>query len=659
MRPTIKVKLGLIVTMMLVAITALGLYAVWFGQQAIQSAVGQETINSSLKAGLHFRQQVQFFLDYTEQFTLNPFVQAALFEANLNPATENAADDMATAAPPHLHETGDPSSRGSEDGNLSNYLKRRFLDFWNLKKGYQVYDAVVIADAQGRVVARMEKIDVNNSHLQSVCQEIRSKSFHLGTIFRGEDRNRLLLPVAFAVKGDDGQYLGCIVSFLSLGNIIRETVVQLSGYQTTEVRVVDPVQQTLVYATRAHIPLTDVSVAPFFVKLTEKGRFFTMEEGHRKKLFGYYGKTDQTESNPLDFYFVMSYDASEILQPFYKLRTAIVTGTLVLSVFFLVFILLLARSITGPLNQLEHSMKVVGEGNLDHRIDLASNDEIGLLAGIFDDTVAKLKQTMTSRDSLKEEIALRKQYEKQLREKNEELNRSNTELQQFAYVASHDLQEPLRMVASYTQLLQQKYGDKLDDKARKYIHYAADGALRMQRLIHDLLDYSRVSTKGVEFKPEDAHNILGRAIVNLEMMITERNAMVTNGELPMINVDASQIVQVFQNLMSNGIKFCTLEIPLIHVSAIQSNGSWCFSIKDNGIGIEKAYAEKIFIIFQRLHTREEYPGTGIGLALCKRIIERHGGEIWFESEPNEGTTFHFTLPGVEHSLTKATTTESE
>ena len=242
------------------------------------------------------------------------------------------------------------------------------------------------------------------------------------------------------------------------------------------------------------------------------------------------------------------------------------------------------------------------------------------------------------------DITERKASEAQLQKTMTELERSNKELEQFAYIASHDLQEPLRMVSSYTQLLARRFEGQLDEKTRKYVHYAVDGASRMQSLINDLLAYSRVGRRGKPLEPADSHAILGEALRNLAARIEETHAVITNGDLPTVRTDASQLVLVFQNLISNAIKFRREGIPVIHVSALDKGGEWLFAVKDNGIGIEARHADRVFVIFQRLHTREEYPGTGIGLSVCKRVVERHGGKIWFESEPGNGTTFFFTIP---------------
>jgi PAS domain S-box-containing protein len=242
------------------------------------------------------------------------------------------------------------------------------------------------------------------------------------------------------------------------------------------------------------------------------------------------------------------------------------------------------------------------------------------------------------------DITERKQAEEQIKRSLADLERSNKELEQFAYIASHDLQEPLRMVSSYTQLLAQRYEGQLDDKARKYIHYAVDGAIRMQSLINDLLVYSRAGIRVKPLEPTDAHAVLGEAIRNLAATIAENQAIITNDDLPTVRADDSQLAQVFQNLLANAIKFHGQDLPRVHVSVQDQGREWVFAVKDNGIGIEPQHAERVFVIFQRLHTKEEYPGTGIGLAVCRRIVERHGGKIWYESAPGKGTTFFFTVP---------------
>lgn len=225
-----------------------------------------------------------------------------------------------------------------------------------------------------------------------------------------------------------------------------------------------------------------------------------------------------------------------------------------------------------------------------------------------------------------------------------ELQRSNAELEEFAYVASHDLQEPLRAVAGMVQLLQQRYQGKLDERADEYIGHTVEASTRMQNLINDLLKYSRVEQFGKPLAETDLERCLKNALANLQVSMQESNAQITHTPLPIVKADAAQLTQVLQNLIGNAIKFRGAGPLHIHIGAKKIKHNWQFEVSDNGIGIEPQYFERIFRVFQRLHTRREYPGTGIGLSLCKKIIERHGGQIWLESQPGAGSTFYFTLP---------------
>ena len=238
--------------------------------------------------------------------------------------------------------------------------------------------------------------------------------------------------------------------------------------------------------------------------------------------------------------------------------------------------------------------------------------------------------------------------EKDLREENrrtqEELARSNRDLEQFAYVASHDLQEPLRMVATYTQLLAERYEGKLDESADKYIHYAVDGALRMQTLVQDLLAFSRVGRKQEAPQETDCNLVVQSVMANLQSIIQETGARINYHALPVLVAARSELVQLFQNLIGNAIKFRRAEAPEVRISARKTKKEWLFSVEDNGIGIAPQNVEDVFVIFKRLHTREEYAGSGIGLAICKKIVEHNQGRIWVESQPGQGSIFRFTWP---------------
>jgi signal transduction histidine kinase len=262
---------------------------------------------------------------------------------------------------------------------------------------------------------------------------------------------------------------------------------------------------------------------------------------------------------------------------------------------------------------------------------------------VLKDGLARLPEVIRRALREKTERTLRRQVEKDLAGKVDELARSNADLEQFAYVASHDLQEPLRMVTAYTQLLAERYRGKLDENADKFIGYAIEGAQRMQVLIQDLLAFSRVGRKEASESVE-CNAVMREVLQTLAAAIQENGAVVTHGELPAVWADRTQVVQVFQNLIGNAIKFRGKEPPVVSVQAEKAGQHWQFSVRDNGIGIAPEYAENIFVVFQRLHARTEYPGNGIGLAICKKIVERDGGKIWVESGAGSGSTFKFTLP---------------
>jgi len=318
----------------------------------------------------------------------------------------------------------------------------------------------------------------------------------------------------------------------------------------------------------------------------------------------------------------------------------------------------LQRVVSLPiLNLAGIARRISNEHDYSQRAVKETGDEIGALVDGFNEMLSQIEArdgALTQAQGelekrvrdLQREVAERQRAEKGLAEKAVELERSNAELQQFAYVASHDLQEPLRMVSIYTQLLAKRYGPKLDGSALEFIDFAVAGVKRMRLLIRDLLEYSRVGTRGQFLTMTDCNAVLDLTLNNLDAVIEESHARITRGPLPAIMADDVQLGQLFQNLISNAIKYRDSKPPEIHVGCKQEESHWLFWVRDNGIGIDPQYGERIFIIFQRLHGKGEYPGSGIGLAICKKIVERHGGKIWVESEPGKGSTFYFTLPAT-------------
>ncbi|MDM8549060.1 GAF domain-containing protein [Desulfobacterales bacterium HSG2] len=313
-----------------------------------------------------------------------------------------------------------------------------------------------------------------------------------------------------------------------------------------------------------------------------------------------------------------------------------------------------------PLKRGSSVIGIISLGNKDPGYDLKDQQAVESLATAFvealdrkraeealrerEDQLKKQTADLTNaNEQMEQEIIRRMRTESDLYERTKELERSNRDLQQFAYVASHDLQEPLRSVSSYVQLLARRYRGRLDSDADEFIAFAVEGAKRMQELILDLLAYSRVGTHGEKLEPTDSATALTRALTNLQTAIEESGAAVTHESMPIVMADKSQLIQLFQNLIGNAVKFCG-DNPEVHVAAERKRGEWIFSVRDNGIGIGSEYAERIFVIFQRLHTMDKYSGTGIGLAICKKIVDRHGGRLWVKSREGAGSTFYFTIP---------------
>jgi signal transduction histidine kinase len=294
----------------------------------------------------------------------------------------------------------------------------------------------------------------------------------------------------------------------------------------------------------------------------------------------------------------------------------------------------LRRWVTEPLLRLGDDANAVTKGELSHVISPTGPPEISRLA----------VDVEAMRDRIVDELGQLAEKQEDLDERNRDLVRSNVELEQFAYVASHDLQEPLRKVTSFVQLLQQRYGGELDDRADQYIEFAVDGAKRMQTLVNDLLTFSRVGRTTERFLPVELAACAQLAVSSLSSPILESGARIAVGDLPVVMGDASLLASLFQNLIGNSVKFRGPDAPDVHLAAVRQEADWLVTVADNGIGIEPRFSDRIFVIFQRLHGRESYEGTGIGLALCKKIVEFHGGVIWIDTEYQGGTKVCFTLP---------------
>jgi signal transduction histidine kinase len=345
-----------------------------------------------------------------------------------------------------------------------------------------------------------------------------------------------------------------------------------------------------------------------------------------KQVFGVYHYIEDA-----NFGLTVKMDQSEALSSLEALSRGLVLVIILISIAIVLIAVVIARHFIDPISRLTYAADQFSRGQLSSRVSIESTDEIGTLGQTFNIMAASLQ---TANDELETRVEAR----------TADLRRSNQDLEQFAYVASHDLQEPLRMVSSYTQLLSRRYTGKLDDDADEFIGYAVDGAKRMQTLINDLLTYSRSGRQEEVLEDIATGDIVEQAVANLGSRIEDAHATINVDNLPTVVADQQQLISIFQNLISNAIKYRSpAKNPVVDISAERTSGVWRFTIKDNGIGIDPAFSDRIFTIFQRLHGRDEYQGTGIGLAVVKKIVERSGGRIWVQSVPDEGSSLIFTL----------------
>ncbi len=646
MNINIRTKLTAGFVAFVVLMTILAFYSVKVSQKSLQESVGKSSVFLADEMLRRIDRDIYTLLEKIQIYAHSLLVQETVSESNQE---FEKLDDIKN----YIDQRDGEWVSSPEDevttfmseliaNKLSHNLRKEFIDFYEKEYGYRVFLEAFVTNKFGANVSQTGKTSDYRQDDEEWWQAAREEGFYVSNVQYDESANAHVISIGVRIEDEKGDFMGAIKGVVSSYEIMKVAVLSTKKYQTTEIKLITE-GGGLIYATDASKFLEDVSKKSFFNKITAESGFFTAQEGGKEKLFSYTHSRGYRDFKGLSWILVVGYNTAEVLGPAFRLRNNIAIASGVLIIIGIIASFFISRSISNPLRNLTESVRIIGKGDLDHKVKVKSKDEIGELGAAFNRMTENLQQITASRDELNKEITERKKVEQKLKKTMADLARSNKELEQFAYVASHDLQEPLRMISSYTQLLEKRYSDKLDQDAREFINYAVDGANRMQKMINDLLQYSRVTTRGKEFELVEVSSALGQARANLNILIEENQAMVTNDELPQVKVDKSQLVLLFQNLIHNAIKFRGEETPHVHISAEEKENEWVFSVADNGRGIEPEYRDKIFTIFKYLHGKKEYTGTGIGLALCKRIVNRHGGEIWVESEPGEGSTFYFTL----------------
>ncbi len=507
------------------------------------------------------------------------------------------------------------------------------------KQAVETFSEVAIISDDGLVLgsSNLDNIDANYKEKRFFKERNKPGGViagERGVSFEVDSENRLFVVLSKPFKVEGSEVLGLIVIF-SEGGSLTATVDHGNDMKSlTTVLVKEEGENGMGILTPPEVVEEAGTVGSAEVLLpmvqAAKGK-----EGFEPNAIDYRGVPvlAVTRYIPnLRLGFVAKLDRAEAFLGLRRIRNiwflVLLLGLAALEVAFLI----IQRSMLKPIQRLAETATKISEGDLSQRVTVDRSDEIGELARDFNQMTQRLVDANAG-------------LELKVKERTEDLERSNADLAQFAYIASHDLREPLRMVTCYVQMLEMRYKDQLDEDAQKFIGFAVDGSNRMRELIDDVLEFSRVGTRVRELVEVDTVEVLSAVKMNLKIAIEEANAEVRCGELPHVAGDSVQLIQLCQNLIANAIKFRGERTPRVEVKAeLQEDGRWRFSVSDNGIGIEENYRERIFQIFQRLHGRDEYEGTGIGLAVCKKIVERHNGKIEVESVLGEGSTFIFDLP---------------
>ncbi len=505
--------------------------------------------------------------------------------------------------------------------------------------------AIWVTDPSGKVVTATDDHYLGRDYSSDADYQRGRRERHLGT--PSFENGNLIAQLAAPALSEDGKFLGVVMVLLDLQHL-EDLRADRTGLGETGDVIVARVEgdrlQRLIPLQSEALAGIGIAEAPALVAAINGSRGRGLSTHRGNQVLAAWRPFPYQSSDFQKWGMIVKIDATEAYAPIASLRRVqwILEGLLV--VLGIGIAQLVARRFCAPIQVMAAVAKQLAQGNFQARIDLQSTDEVGQLAESLNRMADELSQSHAQLEArILERTNELEQNNRHLANATAALERSNQDLQQFAYVASHDLQEPLRAVSGYCQLLQSRLSENADEDVRVFLTHATDGAKRMKALIDSLLDFARVETRGNTMELIDSRACVEEALANLSSTIEASGTQVNVAELPSLIADRGQLVRLFQNLIGNAIKFCDHRPPQVDVTAVEQEDRWLFSVQDNGIGIETRYADRIFIIFQRLHTRTEYPGTGLGLAIAKRIVERHGGTIWMESRLGEGSTFRFTI----------------
>jgi len=641
---------------LLLALLFVGIYfyALSVSKAALLDAAGRNTIRIARKISKRMNQNLAHRIEEMkllgEGDTIIQAVTASSERVAMHP-------DLLRLAALEGHGKADEDGVSSElaakslVGEFSQRLNRLFIRFFEVEYGQRSFQGVAVYNRYGFMVG--EAGDTRSGHHEDHEEwwtEVVKEGTHVCMASAAERGNGShSIAVAVKLADPEGRFVGVLKAIVPIMTIIRPAEIIIQEYRTTTLRLMHADGQ-LLYASTAFPLGKSLAGEPFFRRLQgEKGYFLSRSPAGRETLLGYVKASEYGHDNNLAWIVVIEHDAREVLTGITTLKQQIYVAMGLALLLVVIMLFVMHRDVTSPLIALRDGAYRVAKGELGVQLPIVSTDEIGEVATAFNQMTAKLAE---SYHELQEENRKKREAQEDLARqaellvrRNEELARRNADLDEFTYVASHDLQEPLRKITAFSNLLVQDLDGAMPEQAATDLAFMTDAAARMQVLIYDLLAFSRSGRVAMARGMVPLDQCVDQAMEALSVTLAESGAEIVRGPLPAVNGDPALLGQLFQNLIGNAVKFSRPgERSVVEVTVEEDEANFILGVKDNGIGFKQEYDEQIFQPFKRLHGREEFAGSGIGLAICRKIVERHNGRIWVESTPGEGTHFRFSLP---------------
>lgn len=646
MRLRIRTKLIASFMVIVLLMIVLAFYVVVVSRKTLQESVGKSSIFLADETMTRIDQSIYLRLEDLQRQTKDLLLQKTVLGSNA--ASESLSD---------------------VNNDLSIDLRETFIQFYERKYGIRIFAEILVTDEYGATIAQTGSSTDYKQDDKEWWQAARASGFSVSDVAYDERTGIHGIVMGIRIDDEEGNFIGVMKAVVASDDIIREAETATTEYETTAVRLMTT-DGRVIYGTKAYAFLEDVSGEEFFEQIEGSSGYFVAKGRGRERLFSYARSKGYKSYAGFGWILVVGHDTREVLRPALVLTNRIVTASIISILFGVLAAFFISRSISKPVVEVRNAAEELARGNLDKRVAVTSSDEIGELADSFNEMAGKLSESYTGLEEkvrerteelekanlqLQVQIIERKKAAAEIRKLNEELEQRvsqrtaelvtvNKELEAFSYSVSHDLRAPLRAIDGFSRMLEEDYVGKIDGEGRRRLKVIQDSTQDMGKLIDNLLEFSRMGRKELKTWRIDMDCLAREVGEELRLSIPERKVELKIKQLPPAFGDRAMIREVFANLMSNAFKFTRpRDKALVEILGWVEGKEATYSVTDNGVGFDMRYREKLFQVFQRLHGATEFPGTGIGLALVQRIIQRHGGRVWAESKLDKGTTFYFTL----------------